>query len=531
MQQNYDVVVMGGGLAGLTLAIQLKKNTPSINILVVDRLKHPLPEAAHKVGESSVEIASQYFDEYLKINPLLKKELPKLGLRYFFPQEENRDIAQRVELGPSDFLFVRSYQIDRGHFENALIKTCIDQGIEVVDNTKVLDFELGHKDHKVLITENATEQKVHCKYLVDASSRVSLLKKKLKLQKKVSHNINSSWFRVKSEININDWSKDSDWKNRIKHSRRLSTNHLMGNGYWVWIIPLATGSTSIGIVAQDDIHAFSEYNTFEKALVWLQKHEPQLAGIVKENLDDFQDFLGLKHFSHSCKQIFSDDGWFITGEAGMFLDPFYSPGSDFIAMNNTFINEIITKDFAGNNTSMEVREFERTFRTLFLAFRPIYEQAYPIMGNAKVMSIKVMWDFVMYWSGVALLFCRKKMTDLVFMKSANEHLGQFYLLNVNMQDLFLNWSQSDANSKNKSGLFLDYSKIPFLRDLNEQLLVEVSDGELLEKLAKNVSFAKELASEITKKAIKSDASLMPLSIEVYDDDTRHLQHLWEVFEG
>ncbi len=36
--------------------------------------------------------------------------------------------------------------------------------------------------------------------------------------------------------------------------RWLSTNHLCGPGYWVWLIPLASGSHSVGIVA-DEKHA------------------------------------------------------------------------------------------------------------------------------------------------------------------------------------------------------------------------------------------------------------------------------------
>ena len=47
----------------------------------------------------------------------------------------------------------------------------------------------------------------------------------------------------------------------------------------------------------------------------------------------------VKDFSYGCEQVFSgDDRWCLTGEAGAFLDPFYSPGSDFIAIGNTFID-------------------------------------------------------------------------------------------------------------------------------------------------------------------------------------------------
>ena len=46
------------------------------------------------------------------------------------------------------------------------------------------------------------------------------------------------------------WSDDPDWHSRLAEGdRSFSTNHLMGEGYWVWLIRLASGATSVGIVA------------------------------------------------------------------------------------------------------------------------------------------------------------------------------------------------------------------------------------------------------------------------------------------
>ena len=64
--------------------------------------------------------------------------------------------------------------------------------------------------------------------------------------------------------------------------RWLSTNHLMGRGYWVWLIPLGSGSTSIGIVADDDLHPYSRINRYERALEWLREFEPQCAAVVEQ---------------------------------------------------------------------------------------------------------------------------------------------------------------------------------------------------------------------------------------------------------
>ncbi|MCF7971337.1 MAG: tryptophan 7-halogenase [Methylococcaceae bacterium] len=418
MHQQYDVLIMGGGLSGLTLAIQLKRKVTRLRILIAEKAVHPAPEAAHKVGESSVEIASHYFENILGLKPQLDNELPKLGLRFFYTLGDNLDISKRIELGPNDFPTAKSYQLDRGRFENALAEQCLQLGIDFQDNCKVKDITLGKNKHQVTLVHNDQERSVQTNWLVDATGRMSLLKRKLKLAKPAYHDINASWFRINHDINIDNWSETPDWQGRVKAPRRLSTNHLLGKGYWVWLIPLSSGATSIGIVADAKIHPYAEINTFERAKVWLKKYEPQCAQIIDQHLDKFQDFLTLKHYSHNCKKMYSADGWAITGDAGVFLDPFYSPGSDFIALNNGFISDLIIKQYRGEDIDARTEQYEKLFRTLFLAFCPVYEDQYPIMANAKVMSIKIIWDYTLYWSGAALLFFRDKFCDLAFMDIA-----------------------------------------------------------------------------------------------------------------
>ena len=51
---RYDVAILGGGLAGLTLSIQLKHERPETSVVVLEKREGPAPQAAFKVGESSV---------------------------------------------------------------------------------------------------------------------------------------------------------------------------------------------------------------------------------------------------------------------------------------------------------------------------------------------------------------------------------------------------------------------------------------------------------------------------------------------
>src|SRR4051812_26929944 len=98
MDSTYDVMIAGGGLAGLTLARQLHLEAPQVRVLVCEKRQHPVREAAFTVGESPVETASHYFKTIVILAPLLERDpLPKLGLRSLSPYEATPAVPRRVE--------------------------------------------------------------------------------------------------------------------------------------------------------------------------------------------------------------------------------------------------------------------------------------------------------------------------------------------------------------------------------------------------------------------------------------------------
>ena len=100
----------------------------------------------------------------------------------------------------------------------------------------------------------------------------------------------------------------------------------------------------------------------EKSIQWLEKFEPQCAEAVKEHLDHVQDFRAIKNYSVESKQVFSAQRWGITGEAGFFHDPFYSPGSDFIAFSNTFLTDLIRRDLSGKGYRIRAFAYDKIYK-------------------------------------------------------------------------------------------------------------------------------------------------------------------------
>src|ERR687891_497767 len=99
--RNVDVAILGGGLAGLCLALQLRRELPEASVLVAEKRAGPAPEAAFKVGESTVDLSAWYFGEVLGLRGHIEADqLPKCGLRFFLPANGNEEISKRLEFGP-----------------------------------------------------------------------------------------------------------------------------------------------------------------------------------------------------------------------------------------------------------------------------------------------------------------------------------------------------------------------------------------------------------------------------------------------
>ena len=278
MNSHYDVAIIGGGLAGLTLALQLRQRSPDLEIAILERNSLPAPLAAHKVGESTVEIGAHYLSHTLGLEQLLETtQLRKFGFRLFFGSGGHDDLAKADELGASNFLPVTSYQIDRGQLENDLAEMLKEMGVSLMDGCMVDQAIISSKGniHTIRFKQNGQTHSMRCNWVVDDASRFGMLKRQLDLAQPNTHDVNAAWFRLDAPVAVDDWSGSQAWSDRCNGlQRRFSTNHLMGCGYWVWIIPLVGDRTSIGLVADPQIHPFSSFNDFERLSEWLAVHEP-----------------------------------------------------------------------------------------------------------------------------------------------------------------------------------------------------------------------------------------------------------------
>jgi flavin-dependent dehydrogenase len=522
LQDSYDVVICGGGLAGQALARQLRRAIPNQSILLVDRLNRPLPEAAFKVGESSVELGAHYLSEKLGLSDYFNtRHLFKCGLRYFFG-DTNGPFHERPEYGLSGFPKVHSYQIDRGMLENDLRAMNQADGVDLLEGADVNDVALGSggQRHVVEIVDKSTSQsrKLEAKWVVDASGRRRLIQRKLGLgRKNVKGRCSASWFRYEGRIDISDMvpAGESAWHARVPdRNRYFSTNHIINRGYWVWFIPLGSGNTSVGIVALDEIHPFSEYNTYARSLDWLRNHEPAVYEFVKDLPP--MDFKCLNGYSYTSRQVYSIDRWACVGEAGVFSDPFYSPGNDMIGFGNSIVTSMIQKDAEGTLTPKLVDEYNWFLIGLNDSLTDKIQQIYSLFGHAPATAAKLVWDNAAAWG----ILC-PQMFNSTYLDPFGQHAqlravtSRFFALTNRMHKMFADWAQRAPG--NLTFDFFNYLSLDFLSKYRARNLRSGKEmPELLADARQNMAIIEELAQVLFLTALED---VMPEQLHRFPENT------------
>ncbi len=399
--KRVDVAIVGGGLAGALLARQLRRAVPEASIALFEKST----ERRYKVGESTVEIATHYLIKRLGLSTYIYKEhLPKNGLRYFFDTAaKDASLCEMSELGVNALPPSPSFQLDRARLEPELLAMDAAEGVEVRLGARVKDLRLSADGHSFTVVEDEAESSWQARWIVDATGREGMLHRleNLKLPER-RHRVAAAWARLRGVKDMDDphalggGPKVEAWRARAKYtSRVLSTNHFMYDGYWIWFIPLREGLTSVGVVQQGKDWSPARHKP-KGFLEFLRQHRA-VADLLEEV--DLVDLDAFTQLAYRTKRFFDGERrWACIGDAGAFVDPFYSPGSDFIALENDFVADLIGRDLGGEEVAGRARLYDEYMQFRFDTTMVIYEGLYPTFGSYEVMRGKIFFDTALYYN-------------------------------------------------------------------------------------------------------------------------------------
>ncbi len=497
--ERCDVVICGGGLAGLALARQLSREQPQLSVVVIEKTQRPLPVAAFKVGESTVEASAHYLREVLGLGEhLVAAQFKKCGLRYFFGDSAGPH-AHRPEFGLSRFPSIDSYQLDRGMLESALRELCA-RDARLLEGHTVDEIALGPHDepHTVVGSGPGGERvSIRARWVIDATGRRRLLQRHLGLPRTSAAEVpfHAAWFRVPGRLDVDDLVPlgERGWHARVESGARyFSTNHLMGRGYWVWLIPLASGFTSVGVVVHGGIHEFASLSTRARCAEWLERNEPTLANVLEGK--ELADFLAFKEYSYSCSRVFSRDRWACVGDAGLFADPFYSPGMWQIALSNGIAAQMIRREREGALSAADVDAMNDSYVQVNDELTRTIQSTFEYSDRPAVVAAKLLWDFATGWPLTGALIINDALVDEHKRRSGLHADPRFWHLSRVMRALLVQWGNRSTGRLGFS--FIDYQAIPFIRELYLRVLHRKDAAELARDHELTMNLLEELAQAI-----------------------------------
>ncbi len=450
VEKQYDIVIVGAGMAGLSLVRQLLLNQCDRKILLLDN-RAELPGSKQKVGESLVQVAGYYFTRILDLEEhLLREHFPKFNLRFHWktPGRSNTSFEDYgwAYLGKSSN--VSTYQLNRNSLEKHMLELALAApNVTLAAPVTALQVDLSNDGgpHRLRFGLNGDQVETKTEWLIDSSGRTQFIKKRNDMQVESPINHGSTWCWVEGLVNIE---KLTDRSPREIRSRRdmqkqglfpvwLATNHFCGEGFWFWVIPLQ-GMTSLGVVYDSNIFPVERVTTPEKLIEWVCEEFPLFArDLPKRKIVDSGRFASYAYDSH---RTISAAKWAMTGMSGRFSDPLYSPGSDLIAYYNTMIVDAIM-DPDPESLKMKAELYENLMKVVYDAYVPSYYISYDVLGDQEIFTLKYAWELAVYFCFYTFPFINDLFTNPAFIRTFFRKFAQLGPINRNLQKFMSDYFQ------------------------------------------------------------------------------------------
>jgi flavin-dependent dehydrogenase len=437
---HYDVVVIGAGLAGLSLARQLLLASDK-KILLVDK-RTQIPPPRQKVGESTVQVGAYYYSKVLDLEEhLLCEQYMKYNLRFYWKTAGRRNdcFEDYSQAYIRHFSNIACYQLDRNKFEGELLRLNRENpNFAFRAPTTELNISIADRGpHLISFKADNRKAVVEADWVVDTSGRRKFLARDmdLGLRNPIRHGASFLW--VEGLVNIDKLTDLSPKALRLKEQRSvtghlpvwLATNHFMGEGFWFWVIPLQ-GKTSLGLVYDNRTFSWEQVGTAERLIGWACHEFPLFSRDLPYR--KILDHSMLRDFSYDCGQTISESRWALSGEAGRFSDPLYSPGSDLIALHNTLITDaILTAN--RDELASKCRLSEQLMRSFYEGTVPTFAVSYDALGDHEAFVLKYTWELSVYFAFYVFPFINDLFVDPRFIRLFLNKFARLGSINRNLQ--------------------------------------------------------------------------------------------------
>jgi len=307
-----DVLVAGGGPAGSTVAALLAAR--GLDVVVLEKDRHP----RFHIGESLLPMNIPLLERLGVADEVARVGMPKWGVDFVSPTHGKGVAFEFADAW--DKSQPSSFQVRRSEFDHILLRNAEKQGARVDEGWRVTDLDLDGGVKATARNEEGHERLVHARFLVDASGRETLVAGKLGLKE-----------RNRRHASAAIYGHFTGARRQEGRAEGNITVFWFDHG-WIWFIPLADGSTSIGAVCPPDYLKTrrTDVTTFFQDII---AQSPGLsARLVGATLTGPATATG--NYSYRAKSMVGLN-YVMVGDAYAFIDPVFSTGV-YLAMNSAF---------------------------------------------------------------------------------------------------------------------------------------------------------------------------------------------------
>jgi flavin-dependent dehydrogenase len=309
-----DVVVIGGGPAGSTVAALLAARGKTVTLIEKDR--HP----RFHIGESLLPFNVPLLDRLGVKEAVERIGMPKYGIEFVSPDHEKPSLLEFGDGWHKEMDY--SFQVRRLEFDKILFDNAKSKGAEAIEECRVtaVDFTAEGGLVTAAMADGGVRQ-FRGRFVVDASGRDTFLASRLKVKQRNRRHESAAVF------------------GHFTGAERLAgrdEGHIsifwFAKG-WFWFIPLSDGTTSVGAVSRPETfkNRDSDMTALFKDLI---ASCPALAHRLRDATLT-GPATGTGNYSYDAETIVGPN-YLMVGDAGGFIDPVFSTGV-YIAMNSGFL--------------------------------------------------------------------------------------------------------------------------------------------------------------------------------------------------
>ncbi len=328
-----DVAIIGAGPAGAVAAALLARQGWSVEVF--ERQHFP----RFSIGESLLPQAMEWLEEAGLLRDVVQSGFQhKDGAVFQWgDRQEVFDFSEKFSPGWST-----TYQVQRATFDDVLIRGAMRQGAQVHFGHRVTAMRPDPVAPRLVVADEAgAEREVIARLVLDASGFGRTLARLLDLETPVDVPPRMSIFR-----HVEDRCPPGSYdRNKIMISSNPDNPEI-----WYWLIPLAGGKCSLGVVGQPShVALYGEDSEAQfTALV-------RASGLMGRLLGEAPAATEIGVISgYACRvRSLVGPGYALLGNAGEFLDPVFSSGVTIALKSATLAAQVANRQLRGESADWD----------------------------------------------------------------------------------------------------------------------------------------------------------------------------------